>query len=235
MRKPGVSAASRRAGAAFLLAGALLLAGSNHAAAQSGGGGCQALQSLLVPGWGQRDQGAHTLADVLVGLEAGFWAGAIVGHRAGRARWADSRRWAALRAQADLAGKDRAWFDHLARYPDWTTYNAVQYSERGDPAAAYPEGEGWQWRWASEADWNHYRVLRRRAREAEALSRLAIGGVIAVRLAGAAAALIHARRRGTPAVEPPDVGAGGAARLQASGHWLPGGGMVHLRLTMPGW
>jgi hypothetical protein len=111
--------------------------------------------------------------------------------RAG-SRWQDedARIFAARRAGVLLADKDRAFFQALELYPDLTTYNAAQLSGLGDPETLYPTGAGWDWRWASEADWQRYRRMRRDARRLKNWATLALGGVVAGRLVGAATALI---------------------------------------------
>lgn len=166
-----------------------------------------AWHSLLLPGWGQRMQNRTTLANVLVGLEAAFWGGVAGWNAYGGWRIEDSRRWAALHAGVTLSGKNRRYFEALAFYPDMVTYNAAQRSGLGDPDLVYPENEGYEWRWNSEADWRRYRRLRRLSRRADNLATLAVGGVVAVRLVGAVSALIVGRK-----ADHPRFGAGGAGR-----------------------
>jgi len=161
----------------------------------AGAGWDAAWRSLVLPGWGQRRQGNTTYANVLTGLEVAFWGGILGWNAYEDWRMADSRRWSALKAGADLSGKDGRFFEAMALYPDMVTYNAVQYSGLGDPDLAYPESSGFEWRWDSQGSWRHYRKLRRLARRADNLATLALGGVVAVRLVGAASALITGRRR----------------------------------------
>jgi hypothetical protein len=153
-----------------------------------------AWRSLVLPGWGQRLQGKTTYADVLVGLEVALWGGVFGWNAYEGWRMADSRRWSALNAGVDLSGKDRRFFEAIAFYPDMVTYNAAQRSGLGDPDLAYPESEGYEWRWDSEASWSRYRRLRRLARRADNLATLALGGIVAVRLVGAVSALIAGRQ-----------------------------------------
>ncbi len=148
-----------------------------------------ALRSLAFPGWGQQAQGRTTLGRVLLGVEAGFWGGFAGWKRYADWRGADSRRWAALHAGADLAGKDALYFRRLAAYPDWDTYRAV--ADASGSTEVYPDTETWRWRWEDEGSWRRYRELRRLARRSDALATLAVGGIVAVRLTGAALALIH--------------------------------------------
>ena len=210
MRRPAGSRL-RTALVLAVLSGACLGPLAVPAGAQSNGedpGGWKAAgRSLLVPGWGQRTQGRTGLADVLTGIEAAGWLG-VWGWSSYEAwRRDDSRRWAAARAAADIAGKDGRWFEALEDFPDLVTWNAFQRSGLGDPALAYPEGAGWEWRWESEAAWRRYRDLRRLSRVAKNLTRVAIGGIVAVRLTGAVAALITARS---------EVGEGGTGPMPAA-------------------
>ncbi len=179
---------------------ALLLLSTRPAGAQApaGGdpGGWQAAgKSLLLPGWGQHVQGRPTLGYVLEGIEAAGWLGVWGWDRYGAWRRADSRRWAAVMAEAEISGKDARWFEALENFPDLITYNAFQRSGLGEPALVYEEGAGYEWRWNSESAWHRYRDLRRLARVARNLTRVAAGGIVAVRLTGAVAALITARRQ----------------------------------------
>jgi hypothetical protein len=161
----------------------------------AGAGWNAAWRSLVLPGWGQRLQGQTTYANVLVGLEVAFWSGILGWNAYEDWRLADSRRWSALNAGVDLSGKDGRFFEAMAYYPDMVTYNAAQLSGLGDPDLAYPASQGYEWRWGSEANWRYYRKLRGMARRADNLATLALGGVVAVRLVGAASALITGRRR----------------------------------------
>lgn len=181
--------------AAGVLLGPLLL-GTPQAAAQERESPAPweaALRSLAFPGWGQRSQGRVTLGRVLMGVEAGFWGGFAGWRHYADWRADDSRRWAALHAGADLAGKDALFFRRLARYPDWDTYRAA--ASAGGEEEVYPDDPAWQWRWESPSSWQRYRELRRLSRRSDALATLAVGGIVAVRLTGAALALIHGRRR----------------------------------------
>jgi hypothetical protein len=175
----------------------IVLAPPGEAQEPNGGdpGGWKAAgRSLLLPGWGQHSQGRPTLGYVLEGIEAAGWLGVWGWNRYRAWRRADSRRWAAAAAGADIAGKDGRWFEALEDFPDLITYNAFQRSGLGDPALAYAEGAGYEWRWMSESAWHRYRGLRRLARVAQNLTRVAAGGIVAVRLTGAVAALMTARR-----------------------------------------
>ena len=177
-----------------------------------------ALRSLVFPGWGQRVQGRTTLGRTLLGVEAGLWGG-FAGWK-GYADWRaeDSRRWAALHAGADLDGKDALFFRRLAAYPDYVTYQAAAAASGSE--SIYPDEPDWRWRWDGERNWQRYRELRRLSRRSDALATLAIGGVVAVRLTGAALALIHGRMdtevpEGEGAAVPPITGDGR----------IPGGGI----------
>jgi len=170
-------------------------AGAQEAAGEDPGGWRAAGKSLLLPGWGQHVQGRPTLGYVLEGIEAAGWLGVWGWNRYEAWRRADSRRWAAVVADADIAGKDRRWYEALEDFPDLITYNAFQRSGLGEPALVYEEGAGYEWRWNSESSWHRYRDLRRLARVARNLTRVAAGGIVAVRLTGAVAALITARRQ----------------------------------------
>ncbi len=168
-----------------------------------------AAHSLLLPGWGQRLQGNKGLADVLVLVEGLCWGGLAGFHCYGDWKLADSRHWAAQHAGVYLGGKDDAYFRALARYPDWTTYNAVQLSGVGDPSALYPAGAGYEWRWSSEAAWKRYRELRRDERLAKNYATLALGGIVAGRLVGAVAALASGRHAELAEAVPSGGGSGG--------------------------
>jgi len=189
-----------------LAAGLSVVSPGAPAAAQTApddpGGWKAAGLSLLLPGWGQRSQGKTSLANVLTGIEAAGWLGIWGWTSYEDWRRSDSRRWAAARAAADIEGKDRRWYEALEDFPDLVTWNAFQYSGLGDPALAYPEGVGYEWRWESESAWGRYRDLRRLARLAKNLSRVAVGSIVAVRLTGAVAALITARSGAGPETVP---------------------------------
>jgi hypothetical protein len=158
------------------------------------GGWKAAARSLLLPGWGQHVQGRPTLGYVLEGIEAAGWLGVWGWNRYEAWRRADSRRWAAVMADAEITGKDARWYEALEDFPDLITYNVYQRSGLGAPGLVYAEGAGYEWRWNSESAWHRYRDLRRLARVAKNLTRVAAGGIVAVRLTGAVAALITARR-----------------------------------------
>lgn len=147
-------------------------------------------RSLLLPGRGQRDQGRRGLASSLVVMEGIFWGGMICCNFYSHWKRDDSYRWAAEHAGVDLMDKEGSYFNSLALYPDWTTYNAAQLSGLGDPSEVYPAGIGYEWRWDSEESWQRYRRMRRDSRLAKNLATLAVGGVIAGRLVGAVSALI---------------------------------------------
>ena len=156
-----------------------------------------ALSSLLLPGWGQRQQGNRGLANLLVTVEGAFWGGLVGFNKYSVWKMEDSRRWAAIHAGVYLAGKDDAYFQYLALYPDLTTHNAAQLSGLGDPSAVYPAGAGYEWRWSSEAAWKRYRELRRDSRLVKNYATLALGGIVAGRLVGAVTALVYGMRSGS--------------------------------------
>ncbi|MFO7768637.1 MAG: hypothetical protein R6W82_06755 [bacterium] len=185
-------------GAGLLLALLLLVpaAGARAQEAPDPGPWGAALRSLAFPGWGQRAQGRTTLGRVLTGVEAGFWGGFAGWRHYADWRAADSRRWAALHAGADLEGKDALFFRRLASYPDWVTFRAA--ASAAGTGDVYPDEAAWRWRWDSPGNWDRYRELRRLSRRSDALATLAVGGIVAVRLTGAALALIHGRMDAAP-------------------------------------
>lgn len=194
------------------------------------------VKSLLLPGWGQRELGQARYADLLTATEALFWGG-VVGWRA-YAGWRrqDAARWAAVHAGADLDGKDSTWLRHLARYPDLATYEAAQRAST-EPDRIYPPGAGWEWRWDSQASWERYRRYRRFSRTGYSLARLAVGGIIALRLAGAASALVTERSREEAARKDASPAPSPVRPLRVTTIWYlaPDAAWIGLRIPIGGW
>ena len=127
--------------------------------------------SLLVPGLGHRyvHDGSWRGAATIFGLaDAGLWLG-LVGTQWHHDQLQQSyRTLAASRAEAQTAGKDRAFFLNLARYPSSEAFREAQLRTRAWEQIDYVADRSYQWSWQTEADFQRYRVLRE---DAEALRR----------------------------------------------------------------
>lgn len=158
--------------------------------------------SLVVPGAGHRYvKGDWDGAASLFALaDAGLWLG-LVGTEWRRGQVVESyETLAASRADAQIEGKDRAFFLNLATYRSSEAYLDTQLRNRNWGAIDYVADPAFQWAWASEDDFRRFQALRE---DGEALSRRR--PFIAAALVGnrllAALTAVRAARRTTPEAE----------------------------------
>ncbi|HEX7072102.1 MAG TPA: hypothetical protein VF190_14915 [Rhodothermales bacterium] len=157
------------------------------------------LLSLAVPGLGHRyvHQGSWDgAASVFAAADAGLWL-ALVGSVLRHDHLTDSyRSLAALRAGADVYGKDRTFFLTIGTYRSSDEFVEEQLRARAWDQIDYVDSRSFQWEWASEADFQRFRELREDAesmgRRTPVLVALLVGnrllsGLLAIRSAGRAA------------------------------------------------
>jgi hypothetical protein len=156
------------------------------------------LLSLAVPGLGHRyvNQGSWDgAASAFAAADAGLWV-ALVGSILRHDHLTDSyRSLASLRADADVAGKDRTFFLTIGTYRSSDEFVEEQLRARAWDQLDYVESRSFQWQWASEADFQRFRALREDAesmsRRTPVLAALLVGnrlisGLLAIRAAGRA-------------------------------------------------
>lgn len=153
--------------------------------------------SLLMPGLGHRyvHDGSWRGAASFFGLaDVSFWLG-LLGADWRHAQVVESYRTLAIsRAEADLNGKDRRFLLNLGLFLSSDDFREMQLRNRAWDQVDYVSDPAFQWRWASETDFQDYRALRD---DADAWSRrrtLFISMLIANRLIAAVTALRAARR-----------------------------------------
>jgi hypothetical protein len=146
--------------------------------------------SLLIPGWGQHYAGARSSATRFLVLELGLWGGYFGFQHLGNIRRDHYRTFAADRAGAHPAGKDRQYFDDLGFYDSRLAHNQFARREDGIEAELYSNGVDYFWEWENEASRQRYRTLRNDSENAKRQALFATGLIVANHLFAA----IHAAR-----------------------------------------
>jgi hypothetical protein len=114
--------------------------------------------SLLLPGWGQHALGEKGRSATFLGIEAISWLG-FAGIQTMRGIYEDDyRAYAASVAGADLAGKDRTYFDDLSFYDTRVEHNqAALVSDQMDDGGPVLYGATDDWQWPTHEDRQRYR------------------------------------------------------------------------------
>lgn len=178
---------TRRLLAAALCAALLIPQG---VAAEGVSAGRAFWSSLLLPGWGQLQQGRTRSAAVFALAELTLWGGFVGWRQIAEVRRNNARAYAAEHAGALTRGKGDAFLDDLGFYADVQQHNAFARRDDGPDAQLYPSGRAFFWEWDADASRKRFRQLRN-AGEAGERNALYTTGLIAVnRLLSA----VHAAR-----------------------------------------
>lgn len=117
------------------------------------------LKSLVVPGWGERDLGEKNRGNKFLMAEATLWVGIsllnVISNRANDEMVAK----AVQQAQIDPQGKPRGYYDDIGNYSNLASYNDQMLRDR-NVYLLYPEGEGYEWNWSSEAQRQAFKDIK---------------------------------------------------------------------------
>lgn len=153
--------------------------------------------SLLVPGLGHRyvHDGSWDGAATFFGLaDAGLWLG-LLGTDVRRDHLVhDYRTLAATRADAEVEGKSRQFFLHLATYRSSDEFLDVQLRSRNWTDIGFVAERTNQWSWETEADFNAFRSMREEAESLRRRRTLLLSTLVANRIIAGVTALRAANR-----------------------------------------
>lgn len=158
--------------------------------------------SLILPGLGHRYvQGGDWdgWATVFALADAGIWA-SLAGSEWRRDHLIQNyRSLAATRAGAEIEGKDRDFFLHMASYTSSDEYLSTQLRNRNWNNLDDASDPSFRWMWESESDFERYRDLREQSETLRRRRSFLITTLVANRLISGIAALRGARRSEAPA------------------------------------
>ena len=127
--------------------------------------------SLLFPGWGHyyaQNKSWRGRATVHAGAEIGLWLGLISSQWRKNHFIQSYETLAATRGNANIEGKDRAFYLNLATYQSSDDYLAFQLRNRAWDRIDYVDDPAFHWSWESSDDFQEFRDLRE---DAESLRR----------------------------------------------------------------
>lgn len=174
--------------------------------------------SLALPGAGEYYVGAKRYTAGFLTAEGLIWSFALVSKFQGDLWRQDYRDYAAQRAGANFSREDDDYYRDVYEYPNRDWYNEDQWRQARDlypddlaAQAAYVAdklyGEADDWRWQTNGDWERYRELRVRSRNALQRISYAAGSALLNHLLSAVnAARVARRHNNRQAVKPGDVG-----------------------------
>ncbi len=142
------------------------------------------LLSVLLPGAGQVYTEARTRSRIFLGAEAASWVA-----YGGFKTWSNQKQdefegWAATYAGIDPNGKPDDFWRMMTFYKSRREYEFL--GRAGEPnRASYPDLEGWDWNWTSEAAQEQYRSLRNQSKEADRKATFALGALVLNRVVSA--------------------------------------------------
>ena len=146
--------------------------------------------SLLVPGWGQLQQGNGSSGYRFMATEAALWAGYFGFRGLADSRQVNFETHAAEHAAAHPQGKGGQYYDDLGFYQSRHQHNQFARVDDGPDAELYPDTAAFFWEWDSAASRERYRDLRNAARTADR-NAVYMTGLVAINHVAAA---IHAAR-----------------------------------------
>lgn len=135
------------------------------------------MRSMLIPGWGQRRNGAKTAARNFFVAEVLLWSGFAGLEIYGGWQKNDYRLFSSSHAGAQISGKDEQFFVDMGNFISVDEFNQNRLRRRDveglyDPATHY-------WRWDTEANRQKFFNMRKRSDKAYARAELVAAGVIA--------------------------------------------------------
>ena len=140
-----------------------------------------ALFSALVPGGGQYYLDRHRTARYYFAAEAATWIGYIAFRTYGNWRKTDYIDFAAVYADAQLAGKSEDFLSWVGFYSNIREFNNL--GRAFDPERPYLwDTPANHWEWQTDQDRQTYRDLRNRSKEAYRKSDFMIGAAIVNRI-----------------------------------------------------
>lgn len=146
--------------------------------------------SLLIPGWGQLQQGQSRSAAAFALAELALWGGFAGWHQVAGVRRDNARAYAAEHAGALTRGKGDVFYDDLGFYDNVQQHNAFARRDDGPDAQLYPAGREFFWEWDSQAARKRYRSLRNDSEAGERNALYTTGLIAFNRLLSA----VHAAR-----------------------------------------
>ncbi len=135
------------------------------------------LQSLILPGWGQRYAGSRTMMKVFIVSEVLTW-GSFFGFRTW-SNWIedDFQTFARSHAGANPDGKPDRFFVDIGNFNSLEEYNQAQLRDR-DVADLYPtDTNEFFWRWDSDANRREFEDMRIRSDQADNRANFALAAV----------------------------------------------------------
>jgi hypothetical protein len=118
-----------------------------------------ALYSFLLPGMGELYAGDYSFGKYLTMVEGGLVITLLGFDRYANWLQDDAHGFAALHAQANIAGKDDRYFAAIGDFDNVYAYNEEILRDR-EPVDVYNPNSSYYWRWDNTANRNAYRDLK---------------------------------------------------------------------------
>lgn len=135
------------------------------------------LLSLVLPGAGEWAMGRRTAAKIFFGAELTLWLGYLASKQYTHVLLNDLKSFAAVHAGVNTAGKpDQYWID-VGTAGSLEDFNNRRLNDR-DLEGMYPEGQGFEWQWDSEAHRVEYVKRRFRRLDWKRTSTVLLGGIV---------------------------------------------------------
>ncbi|MBC8256787.1 MAG: hypothetical protein H8E85_05700 [Candidatus Marinimicrobia bacterium] len=149
--------------------------------AQVNGNAKTKLQSMILPGWGEKTLGASERANNFFIREAALWLIYIGGKKTSVWYESDYTAFAELHADVDMTGKDYLFVVNLGHYNSLDIYNDTKERKRlvNDK---YKEGEGFEWQWDNSDNRIIFDEMRIKSASFNKYAKFAVGGLILHRM-----------------------------------------------------
>ncbi|MCF7796672.1 MAG: hypothetical protein K9N11_06050 [Lentisphaeria bacterium] len=117
------------------------------------------LKSLIVPGWGERSLGFSERGNKFIAVEAALWLGYGLMNVMQDRTHDELIQMAVREAAVNPTNKSDNYYDDVGNYMDLPSYNDQMLRDR-NPFLTYPENQGYEWFWTSEADRKKFKDIK---------------------------------------------------------------------------
>ncbi len=183
--------------------------------AQVNGNAKTKLQSMILPGWGEKTLGASERANNFFIREAALWLIYIGGKKTSVWYESDYTAFAELHADVDMTSKNYLFVVNLGHYNSLEIYNDTKERKRlvNDK---YKEGAGFEWQWDNSDNRIIFDEMRIKSASFNKYAKFAVGGLILHRLVSFFDVIYLERTNFNMSVEPQLSPASNSMRINLS-------------------
>ncbi len=166
-----------------LLIGTATLSAAPPKEADDAAVGSLILKSAVMPGLGELSMGENRRAKIFGGIEVGLWLTVIESMAMKKRSRSNMVSYAALHANAKLAGKGHRFAVDVANYGSSDEFNE-EHQRLRLPGRVY-SSDDYTWEWASEEHREQYWTYLRARATAQKIGLFAVGGMVVNRIVSA--------------------------------------------------